>query len=82
VELSETVTLPEGYEAVHLPTCDPVEGSGADFEGGYEKAAGQVTFKVRLELKKRIYEPSDYKSFAKAVKGMKHLMEEEIVLKR
>jgi hypothetical protein len=82
VEFSETIELPQGFKVGHLPEYDPVEGSAGSFKGGYSAEDNRVVFDARLELRKRIYEPGDYESFCKAVKGMKHMMEERIVLNR
>ena len=80
VELYETVALPKGFKVSHTPEYASVEGSAASFDGGYCGENGSLAFTARLELKKRIYEPSDYANFCKAVKGLKHMMDGTVVL--
>ncbi|MHC4942290.1 MAG: DUF3857 domain-containing transglutaminase family protein [Planctomycetota bacterium] len=82
VELSESVELPQGFEVAFLPEAETVKGDAADFEGGYEKEEGKLSFHASLALKRRIYEASEYENFSKAVKGLKHLMETQVALSR
>ena len=82
VELSETIELPDGFSAASLPSYGAVKGEAASFEGGYEAKEGSISFEARLELRKRIYDACDYKNFAKAVKGVKHMMDNSVVLGR
>jgi hypothetical protein len=82
VELSETVQLPEGWKVAHAPAAEDVDGEAATFRGGYEERPGALAFHGRLELRKRIYEASDYDNFAKAVKGLDGLMKTDVVLAR
>ena len=82
VTLAETVELPEGFTAKHLPSYGAVPGEVTSFEGGYEARDGKLYFKSRISLGKRIYDPEDYADFAKSVKGVKHFMNNDVVLAR
>ncbi|MFH1999051.1 MAG: DUF3857 domain-containing protein [Planctomycetota bacterium] len=80
VELSETITLPEGFTCKHLPEYEEVQGEAAGFKGGYSEEDGKLVFSANLKLMKRVYEASDYENFCKAVKGLKHMMESSVAL--
>lgn len=85
VELSETVTLPEGYRLLHAPSPDAVDADAASFRGSVEEREGDphaLAFHVRLALGRRIYEASEYDPFRKAVTGLETFMKEEIVVGR
>lgn len=81
VELNETIRLPEGFKATYMPEAEDVAGEAADFNGGFKvDEAGNLNFTSRLALKRRIYEAEEYENFAKAVKGLKTMMENAVVL--
>jgi hypothetical protein len=81
VELSETVRLPGGFKAKYTPQYEDVAGEVADFKGGYQvDETGNLKLACRLALKRRIYEAEEYENFTKAVKGLKTLMDNPVVL--
>jgi hypothetical protein len=82
VELEEAITLPAGYKVQTLPAQDAVNGPAASFEGGYTEEEGELIYKTRLVLEKRVYEASDYGNFCAAVKAVKEMMNNAVVLTR
>jgi hypothetical protein len=80
--MHETITLPEGMKVVTLPEYEDAPGEVASFHGGYTEQEGSLVYEVRLSLGKRIYTPDDYPEYSKAVKGIKHMMNNAIVLSR
>lgn len=71
VELDETIQLPGGYRMVSADRDDSTQGSGAEFDGSLKQQGNQVVLHHRLVLKKRVYEPADWKSYRDAVSAHK-----------
>lgn len=71
VELDETIQLPGGYRMVSADRDDSTQGSGAEFDGSLKQQGNQVVLHHRLALKKRVYEPADWKSYRDAVSAHK-----------
>ena len=71
VELDETIQLPSGYKMVSTDKNNATQGTGAEFEGSLKQQGNKVVLHNRLALKKRVYEPSDWKSYREAVSAHK-----------
>lgn len=71
VELDETIQLPGGYRMISADRNNATQGSGAEFEGSLKQQGNKVLLHHRLTLKKRVYEPSDWKSYRDAVSAHK-----------
>ncbi len=83
LELDETITLPAGYEVKEFPEYGSVDGTAASFEGGYTiDDAGRLVYDATLVLKKRVYEASDHENFGDAVRGVKKMKNNAVVLGR
>lgn len=71
VELDETIQLPGGYRMISADRNNSIQGSGAEFEGSLKQQGNKVVLHHRLALKKRVYEPADWKSYRDAVSAHK-----------
>lgn len=71
VELDETIQLPGGYRMISADRNNSIQGSGAEFEGSLKQQGNKVVMHHRLALKKRVYEPADWKSYRDAVSAHK-----------
>ena len=71
VEQVETIQLPAGYSLVNTAKEDNSQSKAADFEGSLKQEGNQIVLRQKLELKKRVYEASDWKGFKNAVDGFK-----------
>lgn len=80
-EVRETMTLPAGWRALPPPELKKVGGSGADFSGSFQAAAG-LDIRARLDLKKRIYQPEDWESVRQGILEFKKIMDATLVLSR
>ena len=67
VELEEVIHLPSGYKMVNTVREDTKKSSAADFEGRLEQIGKEIVVRQKLSLKKRVYEPSDWRGFREAV---------------
>lgn len=82
VELRETVTIPEGYQAVGLPVMKNTSGSGASFDGSLVQSENTLTVSEKALFYKRIYDPEDWPSFRQAVMAQNEFAERMVILKR
>ncbi len=83
LELDETIDLPDGYAVKDFPEYDRVDGTAASFEGGYRvDGEGHLVYDATLVLKKRVYEASDHENFRKAVRGVKKMKNNSVLLGR
>lgn len=71
VELSESITLPKGYQLVNAAKADTKKSDAADFEGTLTQEKNVLQLTQRLALKKRVYEASDWAGFRDAVNAHK-----------
>ena len=67
----ETIKLPRGYRLRNPFKPHKISGSGADFEGAIKQKGGTILIQKSLFLKKRIYQPVDWKSFREGVIAFK-----------
>ena len=71
VELDETIQLPSGYRMIGADKTNATQGSAAEFDGSLKQQGNKVMLHNRLALKKRVYEPADWKSYRDAVSAHK-----------
>ena len=71
VELNETIQLPKGYMLVTAAGEDSKKSDAADFEGYIRQEGNNIKLYQKLELKKRVYEASDWEGFRDAVNAHK-----------
>jgi hypothetical protein len=67
VEIHETLKLPRGFKLLNPEKLKKVEGSGAEFSGNIQQKGDSILIKKSIKLKKRIYQPEDWKSFRESV---------------
>ena len=82
IDFEETVRLPKGYKVTFTPEFEPVDGEAASFEASYEADKKRLNLSEKLALKKRLYEAEDYENFIEAVRSVKKMTEEKVVLSR
>jgi len=85
VHLQEEVSLPENMPAVikYVPAADTFATEIASFEGRCElnEAGSVLQLDEKLTFNKRIYEPSDWPDYRKAVMAQQKFAEEAVILK-
>jgi transglutaminase-like putative cysteine protease len=67
VEIHETLKLPRGFKLLNPEKLKKVEGSGAEFSGDIQQKGNSIIIKKSIKLKKRIYQPEEWKSFRESV---------------
>lgn len=82
VQISETMTVPQGYSSAVMPN-ERKSGSGnISFDGGYKIENAKVTFQETIRLGKRVYEASDWPAYRSAVMNQKFFMNTPLILKK
>ncbi len=82
VQISETMTVPQGYSSAVMPK-ERKSGSGSiSFDGGYEIENAKVTFQETIRLGKRVYEASEWPAYRSAVVNQKFYMNTPLILKK
>ncbi len=67
LKVEETIELPWKMKLEKYPELKKVSGSGAEFSGKIYHGGKSITIKTDVKLKKRIYEPEDWKSFRDSI---------------
>lgn len=80
VVLEETVQLPRGYTAEHLPEFTAENGPAADFSASYTVADNRLTCRSSLKMKKRIYSAEEWPNFRAALQGAQKMLKEPVIL--
>lgn len=81
INVKETIMLPKGLKLNNPPKLESVTGSGADFFGFIKQKGNKVIIEKNLSLKKRIYEPEDWKSYRKGVLEFKKPKENVLIFR-
>ena len=81
VTVNETMSLPKGLTMDKIKLLK-IEGSGADFTGSIIQKGKTIKINKKLELKKRIYQPEDWKSYKKSVLEFKKPEGNILILKK
>jgi hypothetical protein len=68
VEAEETIRLPHGYAASHLPTSDEVDRTYAYFHGEAAAQDGALTIRSTAEVRRRQIPPDGYEGFLAAMR--------------
>jgi len=71
IEVSETITLPSGFKLLKPEGLDNIESTGASFTGDIRQKGNSIFITKKLEMKKRIYEPGEWKHFRESVLAFK-----------
>jgi len=84
VKFNESIRLPGNYELAYYKVDDAFSDTAAYFEGSYEMDPAGTALRMNMDasFNKRIYEPEDWPSYSKAVKGHKTFMEEPVILRK
>jgi hypothetical protein len=79
VELSETITIPEGFSLYFQPESKRKSGDVCSFEGGYEIKDNQLKLKERVVFGKRIYDAKEWPQFRDAVSAQNSFIETPVI---
>ena len=82
VQISETMTLPSGFTSAKVPNDRSFSGEAVSFNGSYKLENSKIEFKENVRLGKRVYEPSDWPAFRRAVANQQFFMETPVILNR
>lgn len=82
VSLSEKITLPSQCTAVYVPEQTASAGSGASADGSYKLAGNNLDFSFKAAFNKRVYDPSDWPSFSRAVEIQNNFASNPVILQR
>ena len=82
IDFEETVHLPKGYKVTFTPEFKTVDGNAASFEANYEASKKRLKLSEKLALKRRLYEAEDYDNFVDAVRSVKRMTEDKVILSR
>lgn len=67
VEISETLQLPGGFKLINPGPLNKIDGSGASFTGDIRQKGNSILIDKTIKLKKRVYQPEDWKSVRDSV---------------
>jgi len=82
IKVNEKLSFPRNFHLITKIDLKAVKGSGADFKGRLYSKSGKIIINKTLVLKKRIYQPNDWKSFKESVKEFNKPKEGILVLNR
>jgi hypothetical protein len=68
IDAEETIRMPRGYEAVHLPTAEEIDRTYAFFHGSAESQDGQLVIRSTAEVRRRQIPPGGYEGFTAAMR--------------
>jgi len=80
VELSEMITLPEGFSIYSKPETKSKPGEVCSFEGGYMLNGNQLALNEKATFGKRIYDAKDWSQFRETVNAQNSFMEHPVIL--
>lgn len=81
VELRETMKIPKKWTIRRPAELQTVDGSGADFSGGF-KTGADLQIQARLDLNQRICQPEDWDSLRRAVLEFNKITNSTLILTR
>jgi len=79
VELSENITLPDGYRLVVSFEDSSADNNVAAYKSSLQQTGNTVYFVNRLSLKKRVYEAQDWPAFLEAVMNQRQFADNPLV---
>jgi len=82
VDLAEKITLPAQCIPVYVPEQTQSQGTGASANGSYKLNGNNLEFSFGAAFNKRVYDPSDWPSFRRAVEIQNNFAASPIILKR
>ena len=82
ISLTEKLSLPKGLKIRDKIKLKRTKGSGAEFSGSIKQSGKSILIKKKLVLKKRIYQPEDWKSFKESVLEFKKPESGVLILKK
>jgi len=80
--LEEKITLPSLCVPAYMPEQTQSAGSGASANGSYKLDGNKLDFKLSSAFNKRVYDPTDWPSFRRAVEIQNNFAASPIILKR
>jgi len=81
VSYEETVKLPPGWKAEHLPKAKTLDSGSASLTFEASAGDGELTYHFEIKLKNHIIPPEDYPGFKQAIDTMNKLADEWVVCK-
>jgi hypothetical protein len=67
LEVDETIKLPSGFKLLDPGKLENVDGTGASFTGDIQQKGNSVVIRKKLQLKKRLYEPEEWKHVRESI---------------
>jgi hypothetical protein len=81
IKIKEQIKLPFGFKIVKKPKTKDISGTGADIKTSLYKKGNSLFIDTVITLKKRIYQPNDWKSFRGVITEFNKLKEGYILKK-
>jgi hypothetical protein len=72
IDAQESIRLPRGFAATHLPQAKEIDETYALFKGSGEAEAGTLTIHSRAEVRRRQIPPDGYAGFRTAMEGARN----------
>jgi hypothetical protein len=69
IDAEETIRLPRGYRAAHLPAAEKLDETFALFEASSSIERGVLKSRARVEVRRRQIPPDGYGGFRRVVEG-------------
>jgi hypothetical protein len=69
LDAEQTIQLPRGFEASHIPAPTEVDETYAAFKGSGEALDGRLVIRSRVEVRRRQIPPGGYDGFAAAMRA-------------
>lgn len=66
-DVDETIKLPSGFKLLDPGKLEKVDGTAASFTGDIQQKGNSIVIRKKLQLKKRLYEPEEWKHFRESV---------------
>jgi uncharacterized protein DUF3857/transglutaminase superfamily protein len=82
VEIDEKITLPSGMKPSQKPQFSPVDSKWSKFNGQYAATGNTLTFSLKHEMGKRIFESEDWPEFRAALISRMQTTKTPVVLER
>lgn len=82
LEIEEKITLPAQCLPAFIPDQAQSAGSGASANGSYKLNGNKLNFNFSSKFNKRVYDPSDWTSFRRAVEIQNNYAASPIILQR
>jgi hypothetical protein len=82
VDITESVRYPRSFAVEHLPPSVKTEGDVAGYYAYYQSDSINIQLYQMMSLGKRVYDPSEWTQFRKAVVAQKEYAKQPVILRR